>query len=108
MKLKELNIKKLGLNLKRKDYVFRYWKESKYKGLSEKTAIEMFIKRCNEKGHVPFNIESETERERFVGDSIEKVRYGIVWAACCYFGKRNAAKIKSLEDKTLLKNIKLK
>ena len=97
MTIKELDFKKLKLTNKRKEYIVRSWKEVKFKGMSEKKAKEGFIRQCNEKGYVPVNVEVDSVRERFTDYSIKPLNYGVVGAACIYFGKRNAPKIRTLE-----------
>ena len=86
MKIEELNFKKIKLTNKRKEYVARHLFMARPKGLPIKQARQGFIKSLNDKGYVPINI-----------NTIGKDRYGIVYAVCIYFGKKNASKIKELE-----------
>ena len=98
MKLKDLDFKKLGLTNKRKEFVASHYKRIKYKTITEEEAKKEFVRKVNKQGYVPFNIKSVPEQPHFRTDSITEDRYGEVGAFCMYFGKRNAVKIKSIED----------
>ena len=76
----------------------RHYRAAKFNDFPLDKVKESFIQGLNQKGYVPINVKVIPEQDYEDESSIKTFRYGMVYATCIYFGKRNAIKIKELEQ----------